>query len=332
MLDEERPSMRIFAFDPADYREQYAERGWVHIPKGMTPEFLAALEEFVARVTSRGAGAEQFAFPGKKEQYVYDFGADLDDYPGELFDAVSAMCGLDRARVTMSERHVQGYDEHADPEPAAHKDRYGSQVSMGFSIAIPEASRLVLYPDDFRELNPLNSSVSYRKSLRSDELPEVVLKGARGVELADRAGDVVAFHGNSTWHLRRRSAGAVNLYVKFNDFDVDPLGEDPSTPGRRQTSLELLDRVAGNGVAVVAQQSRQFDKASQVHARAAGYELYEANVWGEPAFPLTPAQFRLLRSLDGTRTWSELVSAPDLDARDLRYLVERGAVDLITKP
>ena len=178
--------MRIFAFDPADYRAQYADRGWVHIRNGMTPEFLATLEEFVARATAHG-GAEQFAFPGKKEQYVYDFAADFDDFPGELFDAVSAMGGLDRERVTMSERHVQGYDEHADPEPAAHKDRYGSQVSMGFSIAIPEASRLVIYPDDFRELNPLNSSVSYRKSLRTDELPEVVLKSAREVELPDQA-------------------------------------------------------------------------------------------------------------------------------------------------
>jgi hypothetical protein len=321
--------MRIFAFDPAEYRAEYEEHGWVHIRNGMTPEFLATLEEFVARVMARGAGAEQFAFPGKKEQYVYDFAADFDDYPGELFDAVAAMCGLDRASVTLSERHVQGYDEHAEPEPAAHKDRYGSQVSMGFSIAIPEASRLVLYPHDHRELNPLNSSVSYRQSLRPDALPEVVLKDAREVELADRAGDVVAFHGNSTWHLRRRSAGAVNLYVKFNDFNVDPLGEDPSTPLRRAASLELLERAEGDRAPLRVVHARRFDKAARVHARAPGHELYEANVWGEPAFPLTRAQFELLGSVDGARTWAELAAANGSSGADLRYLVERGAVELV---
>lgn len=321
--------MRIFAVDPAQYRAEYEERGWVHIRGGMTPEFLATLQEFVARATALGAGAEQFAFPGKKEQYVYDFAADFDDYPGELFDAVAAMCGLDRASVTMSERHVQGYDEHADPEPAAHKDRYGSQVSMGFSIAIPEASRLVLYPYDHRELNPLNSSVSYRQSLRAHELPEVVLKAAREVELADQAGDVVAFHGNSTWHLRRRSAGAVNLYVKFNDFDVDPLGEDPSTPLRRAASLELLERIEGDGATVRVAQARRFDKAARVYARAPGHELLEANVWGEPPFPLTPAQFELLGRVDGSRTWAELTAGNGSAGADLRYLVEQGALELV---
>ena len=36
------------------------------------------------------------------------------------------------------------------------------------------------------------------------------------------------FYGSEIWHLRRRSAGSVNLYLKFNDFDYDPLGEDPN--------------------------------------------------------------------------------------------------------
>jgi hypothetical protein len=327
--------VRIFAFDPADYRAEYDEHGWVHIKNGMTPEFLATLEEFVGRVMTRGQGAEQFAFPGKKEQYIYDFAADFDDFPGELFDAVAAMCGLNRETVVLSERHIQAYDESADPEPAAHKDRYGSQVSMGFSIAIPEASRLVLYPLDYRDLNPLNSSVSYRNSLPDDALPEVVLKGAREVELADAAGDVVAFHGSSTWHLRRRSAGAVNLYVKFNDFGVDPLGEDPMTPQRRSASLELLDRANGDSPAAQVEHARQFDKASRVYSRAPGHELYEANVWGQPPFPLSQAQFDLLHRIDGTRSWSDLVGDAtgdgDAVARDLRYLVRRGAIDLVAQ-
>ena len=41
--------MRIFNFDPAEQRERYAEQGWIHIPGGIDPEFLAALREFVDR-------------------------------------------------------------------------------------------------------------------------------------------------------------------------------------------------------------------------------------------------------------------------------------------
>jgi hypothetical protein len=33
------------------------------------------------------------------------------------------------------------------------------------------------------------------------------------------------FRGHRTWHLRENSAGAVNLYVKVNDYGADPLGE-----------------------------------------------------------------------------------------------------------
>ena len=114
--------MRIFAVDPADHRHEYERQGWIHIKNGMTPEFLAALNEFVARAMNGGRGDERFAFQGKKEQIVYDFAADFSDYPGELYDFVSTLCGLDRESVTLSERHFQVYDPNADPEPAAHKD------------------------------------------------------------------------------------------------------------------------------------------------------------------------------------------------------------------
>jgi len=66
--------VRIFAVDPADHRHEYERQGWIHIKNGMTPEFLAALNDFVARAMNGGRGDERFAFQGKKEQIVYDFG------------------------------------------------------------------------------------------------------------------------------------------------------------------------------------------------------------------------------------------------------------------
>jgi hypothetical protein len=323
--------VRIFAVDPADHAATYQAQGWVHIKRGMTPEFLGALTEFVDRAMTAGRGDERFAFQGKKEQIVYDFSADFEDYPGELYDFVSTLCSLDRDTIALSERHFQVYDPSANPEPAAHKDRYGSQVSMGFSVRIPEVSRLVLYPHDHRSLNPFNSSVAFRASLQPDELPEVALRSAREVELADEAGDIAAFPGASTWHLRRRSANAVNLYCKFNDFNCDPLGEDPETPGVRQRSLELLAAANGDTGSLRPMHARQFDKAAQVFARRPGIAVYEANVWGQQPFGLSGQQFAVLRAIDGSTTWGELVTAlnseGDVDA-SLRYLVEKGAVDL----
>ena len=323
--------MRIFAVDPEEHAATYRSQGWVHIKGGMTPEFLDALTGFVDRAMTDGRGDERFAFQGKKEQIVYDFSADFDDYPGEMYDFVSKLCGLDRDTITLSERHFQVYDPSADPEPAAHKDRYGSQVSMGFSVRIPEVSRLVLYPHDHRSLNPFNSSVAFRASLQPDELPEVALRTAREVELADEAGDIVAFPGASTWHLRRRSANAINLYCKFNDFNCDPLGEDPHTPDVRRASLELLATANGDTENLRPMHARQFDRAARVFAREPGVAVYEANVWGQPAFGLTDQQFAVLQAIDGRTTWGELAARlsgqADVDA-SLRYLVERGAVDL----
>lgn len=323
--------MRIFAVDPADHRDEYERQGWIHIKNGMTPEFLAALNDFVARAMNGGRGDERFAFQGKKEQIVYDFASDFADYPGELYDFVSVLCGLDRDSITLSERHFQVYDRNADPEPAAHKDRYGSQVSMGFSVAIPEVSRLVLYPHDHRSLNPFNSSVAFRASLQPHEQPDVALKTAREVELADEAGDIVAFPGSSTWHLRRRSAGAVNLYCKFNDFNCDPLGEDPSTPTVRERSLGLLASANGDRDTLKPVHGRRFDKAARVYARQPGVQVYEANVWGEEPFGLTDGQFAVLQAVDGSTTWAELRDRlggqQDVD-ECVKYLVTRGALDL----
>ena len=311
--------MRMVAVDPLEYRDTYQDQGWVQIKNGMSAEFLAEMRRYVADSIRAGRTDERFAFRGKKEQLVYDFAAEYDDYPGELFDFVSKLCGLNRDTMTLSERHCQIYDDNADPEPAAHKDRLGSQVSMGFSIDIPEPSTLVLYPYEHRDVNPLNSSVAYRRSLQPDELPEVVLASATEVELDDEAGDIVIFPGNSTWHLRRRSAGAVNLYCKFNGFNCDPLGEDPYTSRVRERSLELAGE--GFGSDIVPIPARRFDKAECVYTREGGQRRYQANVWGEDPFPLTEAQFSVMQAiLRGETTGSE---------DDLRALVERGAVDLV---
>lgn len=313
--------MKMFRFSPDEFRKTYEEQGWAHIPEGLTPEFLAEARRLVAAADDervlRGQGIK-----GAKEQFVFDFPDDA--HYGELFDAVASMCGLDRAEVTLSERHIKSYEKDAEPFPGAHKDRFASQVSMGLSLEVPEGSYLVLYPDDDVWENPfLNTAL--RDSLEPDQVPEVALQGAREVEIHDRPGDVIVFRGSAFWHLRRHSAGTVNIYLKFNEFNCDPLGEDPSTPERRRATTAALDGADEAVAARVPVLSRRFDSVFREYRREGWPERLFANVWGQNAFPVSDAEFALLQAADGRRTVADLGA----DIAAVRRLATRGALDLL---
>jgi hypothetical protein len=204
--------MKVFSFDPADHSAQYEAHGWAHIRGGIDPEFLGYVQEYTEEHAA-DIGMDQYAIKGKKKQGKFEIpdGVRLED----ILDPIAGLTGLQRDSLALSERHLQMYDEYANPDPHAHKDRYSSQVSVGLSIVVPEASSLVFWPEGDREVN------------RNDKAMYATIEDGNPVEVFDRPGDVVLFGGNSTWHLRRNAAGTVNLYLKFNEFNYDPLQEDP---------------------------------------------------------------------------------------------------------
>jgi hypothetical protein len=321
--------MKVFDFDPSEYAGAYRDEGYVHIREGLSREFHASLVAYAEReLTSHKL--DDFAIKGKKEQSLYDFPDEVDI--GELYDVVCATCGLYRGNVTLSERHIQIYESNAAPEPPAHKDRFPSQVSMGFSISIPAESRLVLYPYSNRETNPFNTSAGLRRHLQPDELPEVALRDARELVLDDADRDIVMFPGSTTWHLRRNAANALNLYLKFNDFGLDPLGEDPFTEGRRARTLAAVD---GDGEALgslVPVLSRRLDSVSRTATRDGWREVLEARVFGEEPVGLTQVQHEAITTLDGSETLSALAARlgdPAKVAPQLARLAQLGVLDLI---
>ena len=324
--------MKVFDFDPGDHRDAYRREGWVHVKGGATPEFLSAARRFVLdRTTAQRLGGRGLA--GQKDQYLFELPAAVD--PGEaLFDVLAHLTGLRRSTMTLSERHVKAYSQDADPMPAAHKDRLSSQISVGISVEVPLGSHLVLYPHHDRWVNPFLST-GLRGALEPDRLPEVVLAGAEGVEIHDEPGDVVVFPGSSVWHLRRRSAGAVNIYLKFNDFDADPLGEDPSTDERRAATLAALRGPAEALVTLAPVLSRRFDSIVEERSRVGWRRTLSAVVWGGPPVTLSDAEAMLLRSLEPARPISSLQATPPggLEAEQveaaLRRLAERGVCDLL---
>jgi hypothetical protein len=242
---------------------------------------------------------------------------------------VSVLCGLDRDSITLSERHFQYMTGTPIRNRLLTRIRYGSQVSMGFSVAIPEVSRLVLYPHDHRSLNPFNSSVAFRASLQPHEQPDVALKTARESELADEAGDNRCLPGSSTWHLRRRSAGAVNLYCKFNDFNCDPLGEDPVPQPCGSGASGCWPRptatVTASSRCTAAGSTRRL--GSMRVSRAS--RCTRPTIWGEEPFGLTDGQFAVLQAVGRKHDLAELRDRlggqQDVD-ECVKYLVTRGAL------
>jgi hypothetical protein len=320
--------VKVFGFDPAEARDTLRRDGWLHVRGGVTDEFLAHLQD-TARERLADRPLDGPGLAGAKDQFLFDIPPGL-DLGTEVLDVVAAVSGLERATLTLSERHLKAYLPNADPAPLAHKDRLASTVALGISVDVPEGSHVVLWPDDDRGENP-HLAPHLRSGLEPDELPEVVLADRRTVEIADRPGDVLLFWGASTWHLRRRSAGAVLLYLKFNDFDCDPLGEDPDTERRRRESMALLDelrRDAGAGLAV--RLSRRFEAVVDRWTRRPSASVPMAQVFGEPPFPVDRAEADLLRRATVPLAVTDVLGA-GVPLRSVERLVRRDALDLVRR-
>ena len=262
-----------------------------------------------------------------KEQFVLDLLPD-EDLLGELFDSVAVVCGLDRSRLTLSERHVNIYATGTDANPRPHKDRYASQVSVGIPIAVPEGSHFVFWPDTDRSPNPLQRA-GLTEALPEDQSPEVVLAASTAVEIHDRPGDVHMFPGSDLWHTRRLPAGAVILYFKCNDFLSDPLGEDPGTARARELSLELLSRreCFGSSTALL---SRRFESVTREFAVRAHQHWFNVNISGRLPLRISASEFEILCSVGDAPRVDELLRGPGAALeRGLRRLVQVGAVDLV---
>jgi hypothetical protein len=315
--------MKVFSFDPSEHRETFLSQGWLHVKNGVTPEFVAVMKEFVARELSEEQ-LKQFALAGKKGQGRFEFPPEV-DFPGEIFDVIAEVCGLDRETIALSERHINAYNNDAKPDPAPHKDRDASKVSVGLCIE-PADSEVVIYPGASRERNPYVSAATYYDSLSTDQKPENTLTEDQAVAIRDDPGDVVMFYGSEIWHLRRRSAGSVNLYLKFNDFDYDPLGEDPTTIERQERTRQLL---SGNGDLnhAVVKPSRQLEQLTHVYSRNA-LQVRQAKIWGRNPLALGEKEFQILRTLDGGK---EVGALGDDAAEHVRRLAEHGVVDLLAQ-
>ncbi len=325
-------SEKMFKFDPSQYAEQFAREGWVHIPSGLTDSFYQKMSKQVEE-NIRTKTMKEFAV-GDKQQAMYEF-PEGGDYVSEVRETVGAVCGMDPKKVVLSERHVKSYEASAVAEPLAHKDRYATEISFGFSVHVKPGSTLVLYPYDDLEVNPFNTSAQLRSSLSVDRYPEPHLKKhGRRIEIKDNAGDVIMFRGHKIWHLRANPALTTMLYIKCNSFNCDPMNEDPDTPAFRERTLaaaELPDGEIESRVALIGRRVDYFHR----HYTRGWKEVPGVVLWGEKHFSLDEHEMLFLRSIDGRRTVGELVRAATEHASrettlaSVRRLARRGVIDLV---
>lgn len=321
----------MFQFDPRSYTAAYETKGYVHIPDGLTPGFLALLTRQVDNYL-QGELLKKYAI-GDKQQALYQF-PEGQDYYGQLLDTVGTICGLNSGHLVLSERHIKAYDAGAAPHPLPHKDRFASQVSVGFSVRVPPGSTLVLYPHDELDVNPFNSSTEYRASLAPDRVPEKTLNTAQRIEIPDKPGDVIVFRGHAVWHLRERPANTVMLYLKLNAFHCDPLGEDARTPEFRQhteTLLQVSDTELAEAVPILGRRvdfiHRRFTRDWQ---EAIGVVLY-----GEKHYTIDETELQALQLMDGRRPVRVILKnlheqcGAAFDCARIRHLSSRGVIDLL---
>lgn len=217
-------SPTVFTFTPEAYADEFRAEGFVQIRNAVTPDFLDyARAQALHASPLRQRELPNLEIPSKKRQQLFDF-PDNESLESVL-DALAALSNLDRTKLIISERHIKFYDVVAPPFPTPHKDRYASQIAVGIPLEVPRISRLVLFPMHGRNANVSGTAITWRDGY--DTKAPKQLTDAESVALDTRPNDIVIFCGSSIYHEREHAAGAIVLYLKFNDMGLDPLNENP---------------------------------------------------------------------------------------------------------
>ena len=328
--------MRVFDFNPREYADKYSRDGCVHIKNGVNPEFLAFAQKFTesALKNQEKTGLKEWRFANKKSQFLFEF-PELTDLKLNVKDVIADVASLPKNKLTLCERHIKVYDDNAQANPPAHKDRVASEVTVGIPLVVPDNSYLILYPDSHRDVNPYSSTALYRSSLDEDQLPEITLKNIEPLKLFVWPGDVVLFKGSSIYHERVNPANTSLLYLKFNGMQLDPIGEDVNTPILRKTSeqkLQQLDNEKFLDCHIMV--SPQLEKISRHYTRLNWQEVIQIYLWKQKEITINEFELRFIKSIDDGATIRKVLQKNNdpCDTKTLlaiKRLIHLGALNLL---
>ena len=343
--------MKPFTFAPQAFVSDFKEKGYVHVKNGVSPDLVLFARDQLAK--GRTSGRNEIAaraIKNKKKQYLFDLPTN-DDFLHELMEVICTLTELPRAEMTLSERHIMVYDDHASAVPPLHKDRLATQIAVGIPLETRSDARIVLLPHCTRAINPMDSATYCPRrsdagnpsiqgwNLADADYPEPEVNwNPTPVELDVQTGDVVIFAGSSMYHGRLNAAESAILYFKFNALRLDPLGEDPSTTVQRQMALKILEHRSDEELlSSLVELSPRLQRVSRHYTRLDWTTVLQAYVSGEKEFTISEADLRLLLTLQGRCTVRHALLRTEIAEEQLianvprvRRLGRLGAVDFLS--
>lgn len=209
----------VYKVDLESHKDALARDGYVLLKGVLSESFLDYLTRFYGECNA-GVHEEfsKWRVPGKKQQYVFEFPSE--DAAEQFRSGIAKLTGMAKERITISERHLKHYDEHAAEYPAPHKDRCASGISVGIPVHLGQGTSVCVFPSLDRSENTQEKAV-FVEAANPEEL-----YATKGVRLCEEVGDVIVFEGSSMFHERSKPRGTAVLYIKLNDWGADPLGEN----------------------------------------------------------------------------------------------------------
>lgn len=213
----------FFNGDFSGRASELKETGFVHLKECLPDDAIAYLEKFY--VGCEEGQQEDLAggyIKGKKKQFLFDF-PDIETRDA-FRDKICGLVGYEPGALTVSERHIKAYDQHAKDLPSPHKDRNASTFSIGIPIRLSEGTSVCMFPQLDRSPNA-HDKAQFLADKTEDQIGALYADD-KTVHLNEEVGDIVVFEGSALYHERARPAGSVVLYIKINDQGMDPLGEN----------------------------------------------------------------------------------------------------------
>jgi len=210
---------------------EFKRNGYILLKDVISEEFMTYLKDF-HRKSLNGTLAEHGAWRigGKKHQYVFDFGSDA---AAEEFRAgIATLTGMRLDKIAISERHLKQYETDAPDYPVPHKDRGASKISVGLPVHLGPGTSVCVMPGLDRTPNPGERAI-YMTEQDNPDLAGIY-QSEDALLLNEELGDMIVFFGSTIFHERVRPRGTAVLYIKINDENLDPLGEDIYSSAKQQ--------------------------------------------------------------------------------------------------
>ena len=213
----------MFKRDLSVHKSEFQRNGYILLKDVISDEFMAYLKDFHRRSLD-GTVAEhgKWRIGGKKQQFVFDFGSDA--VIEEFRAGIAVLTGMRPEKIailgTPSEA-VRGGCARLSGTPQGSR-RF--QDFRGPSRASRSRDQRLCHAGARPHPKPRRARHLHDRTGNPDLANIYQSKDA--LLLNEELGDMIVFFGSTIFHERVRPRGTAVLYIKINDENLDPLGED----------------------------------------------------------------------------------------------------------